>query len=139
MKTTQAFTDKLSIGLSLACAIHCLVLPVLLIMLPSLAALNIHDEVFHIWMVIIVIPMSLYALTLGCKQHKRYQLFLMGAIGLTLLISALVFEERVGEAGEQILTVLGSGFLAVGHWFNYRLCKKNDHNCSASEDSHIDA
>ena len=138
MKMTQVFTDKLSIGLSLACAIHCLVLPVLLILLPSLAALNIHDESFHLWMVIAVIPTSLYALSLGCKEHKRYQLFYMGIIGLTLLLLALMLgEERIGEAGEKILTVAGSCFLAVGHWFNFRLCQKQDHkNCLCSDDTH---
>lgn len=140
MKTSQVLTDKLSIGLSLACTIHCLVLPILLISLPSLAALNIHDESFHLWMVIAVIPTSLYALSLGCKQHKRYQLFYMGIIGLTLLLSALLLgEERIGEVGEKILTVAGSVFLAVGHWFNFRLCQKNDHkNCSPSKDMHSD-
>ena len=138
MKTTQALTDKLSIGLSLACAIHCLVLPVLFILLPSLAALNIHDEAFHLWMVIAVIPTSLYALSLGCKEHKRYQLFYMGIIGLTLLLLALMLgEELIGEVGEKIITVLGSVILAIGHWFNFRLCQKNDHkNCSCPDETH---
>lgn len=32
MNTTQAVTDKLAIGLSLGCAIHCLSLPIILAM-----------------------------------------------------------------------------------------------------------
>lgn len=39
MKAAQAVTDKLAIGLSLACTIHFLVISVLLILLPRLVAL----------------------------------------------------------------------------------------------------
>ena len=127
MKTTQAMTDKLAIGLSLACTLHCLALPVLLVLLPSMAALQLDNEAFHIWMVAAVLPISIYALTLGCKQHKRYQLFLWGGIGLGLLVLALALgEERIGEIGEKTLTVLGATFVAIGHWFNYRLCNTQE-------------
>ena len=78
MKTEQAITDKMAIGLSVACAIHCLFLPVVILMLPSIAALNLDNEAFHLWMVIAVIPCSIYALSLGCKQHSRYQFIVLG-------------------------------------------------------------
>lgn len=68
MRSGQSIMDKFAIGLSLACAIHCIVLPVLLVMLPSLAALQLDDEAFHIWMVAAVLPSSIYALSMGCKQ-----------------------------------------------------------------------
>ena len=124
MNSAQAITDKLAIGLSLMCAIHCLAQTVLLALLPSMVALQLDNEAFHLWMVVAVLPSSVYALTLGCKQHKRYRLLVFGFIGLTLLVMAVVLgEERIGEAGEKILTVLGAGFIAVGHWFNFRLCQ----------------
>lgn len=136
MKATQAITDKLAIGLSLLCTLHCLALPVLLTLLPSMAALQLNNENFHLWMVAAVIPSSLYALTLGCKQHKRYQLLYLGATGVTLLILALALgEERIGESGEKVLTVLGACFVAVGHWFNYRLCHALYHkDCACPND-----
>ena len=128
MKTVQAITDKLAIGLSLMCAIHCLAITSLIALLPSLVALGLDNEVFHFWMIVVVLPSSVYALTLGCKQHKRYRLLIWGCIGLTLLVMALVLgEERIGEDGEKILTVLGAGFVAVGHWFNFRLCQEQKH------------
>ena len=137
MKTVQAITDKLAIGLSLMCAIHCLAITSLIALLPSLVALGLDNEVFHLWMVVVVLPSSVYALTLGCKQHKRYRLLIWGCIGLTLLVMALVFgEERIGEDGEKILTVLGAGFVAVGHWFNYRLCQEQKHvRCACPAES----
>lgn len=139
MNTTQAITDKLAIGLSLACAIHCLALPLLLVLLPNVVALQLDNEAFHLWMIIAVLPASVYALSMGCKQHKRYRLFFLGAIGLALLVLALALgEERIGEAGEKLLTVIGAAFVAFGHWFNYRLCHAQNHKaCACTNDNHI--
>ena len=126
MKTLQAKTDKLAIGFSLACAIHCLTVPTLLVLLPSLTVLQLDNEAFHFWMVAAVIPTSIYALTLGCREHKRYRIVVLGGIGLAFLISALLLgEEPIGELGEQVLTVIGSGLIVTGHWQNYRLCRSN--------------
>jgi hypothetical protein len=138
MNTAQAITDKLAIGLSLMCAIHCLFLTSLLALLPSLVALKLDNEAFHLWMVVAVIPSSGYSLTLGCKQHKRYRLLILGLIGLTLLVIALVFgEDSIGETGEKTLTVLGAGFIGVGHWFNFRLCQaQKRRDCSCLNDKH---
>ena len=137
MKTAQVLTDKLAIGLSLMCTIHCLAIPLLFLWLPSMAILPLDNEAFHIWLVAAVIPSSIYALTLGCKQHKRYRLLILGAIGLSLLILALVLgADRIGEVGEKVLTVLGAGFIAFGHWFNYQLCRAQEqHACSCHNDS----
>ena len=138
MKTAQAITDKFAMGLSLMCAIHCLTIPLLLAMLPSMAALQLDNEAFHLWMIVAVLPTSLYALTLGCRQHKRYRLFILGSIGLALLVLALVLgEARIGEVGEKVLTALGAGFVAVGHWFNYRLCRiEKQESCDCPNDTH---
>ena len=135
MKSLQVMTDKFAIGLSVACVIHCFALPLLLVLLPSAAALQLDNEAFHLWMVAAVLPSSLYALTMGCKKHKRYSLLLMGFAGLSLLVLALAMgEDRIGEAGEKTLTVAGAVCLALGHWFNYRLCRARDQQCCASPD-----
>ena len=136
MKAAQALTDRLAIGLSLMCAIHCLAIPVLFLLLPSMATLSLDNEAIHFWLAAAVFPSSIYALTLGCKQHKRYRLLFLGAIGLSLLILALVLGvDRIGEVGEKVLTVLGAGSIAVGHWLNYRLCQVQDHHaCSCHND-----
>ena len=87
-------------------------------------------------MLVSVIPSSAYALTLGCKQHQRYRLLILGFIGLTLLLLALVLgEERIGEVGEKILTVLGASIVATGHWFNFRLCQAQKHDCASPIDA----
>ena len=118
MKTFQLITDRLAIALSLACVIHCLALPIILIAVPSIVAVYLDSEYFHMWMVLAAIPTSIYALTLGCKEHKRNEFIVIAAIGLIFLLSALF----LGEAAEQPLTVAGASFLSLAHWLNYRLC-----------------
>lgn len=122
--------------MSVACAIHCLALPVLILMLPSITALKLDNEAFHIWMVVAVIPCSIYALFLGCKEHSRRRLFFFAFVGLLMLVLALALgEERIGESGEKIMTVLGAAIVALGHWLNFRLCHEQEHkDCACPGD-----
>lgn len=133
MKNILALSDKLAISLSFLCTLHCLVLPLALVLMPSLAILPFQDEAFHLGMLIAVIPISAFALTMGCKQHKRYQLLLMGGIGLSILIAAVILgHDLLGETGEKVLTVIGAGFVALGHIWNYRLCQR-ENECGCQE------
>ena len=129
----QTFSDKLAISLSMLCAVHCLAFPFAMIWLPNLAALQLNEESFHLWMLVAVIPTSIYALTIGCLKHKRYQLLSFGVIGITFLVSAILLEEVVGESGEKWLTVIGATFIAVGHYLNFRLCRSNEADCDCPE------
>ena len=123
----QTFTDKMAMSLSLFCVIQCLASPVIIVMLPSLAALQFDDETFHVWMLMAVIPTSVYALTMGCKQHKRYRLLVLGLFGLLLLLSAAYAgETHIGEFREKTLTVIGAAAIAFCHYRNYRLCRYQD-------------
>ncbi|MDA0237950.1 MAG: MerC domain-containing protein [Proteobacteria bacterium] len=126
MRSIQAITDRTSIGLSLVCAVHCLFVPVLLVAVPSLASLPLDNEAFHAWMLVAVLPISIFALTLGCKKHKQYKILALGLLGLSSLVSALLFESLVGETGEKLLTLLGAGLIAWGHLTNFRLCQQHD-------------
>lgn len=132
MRTAQEITDKFAISLSLLCAMHCLALPVMLVLLPSLTALQLDNEAFHHRMLVAVLPTSIYALVMGCKKHKRYQLLFLGFTGLTLLVLAVLLGEDItGEYGEKTLTVLGATLIASGHYLNFRLCQQHT-NCDCS-------
>jgi hypothetical protein len=134
MLVHKGVIDKVSIGLSVACTVHCLALPLLLILLPSLSALPLENEAFHLWLLAAILPCSAYALTLGCKQHKRYQLLFVGGVGIALLILAVTLGETLlGEPGEKILTLFGSIIVAVGHSLNYKLCKQPQNDCECNE------
>jgi hypothetical protein len=130
MKNMQAIADKTAISLSLLCAIHCLAMPFLLVLVPAMTAINLADESFHLWMLIAVIPTSLMALTLGCKKHKRYRLFILATSGLSLMIlAAWLGHDLLGESGEIALTAIGASIIAVGHYLNHRLCQSSRYAC----------
>jgi carbon starvation protein CstA len=127
VKSIQTFTDKTAIGISLLCTIHCLAFPLLIVLLPSLSALPLNDEAFHHWMVFAVVPTSVYALTMGCRQHKQHHLFAIGFLGVSCLILAVLFGETLlNEAGEKILTTAGACIVAYGHYMNFRLCQHKE-------------
>ncbi|KPH89679.1 hypothetical protein AMS57_16105 [Pseudoalteromonas undina] len=132
MKLTQTTADKFAIGLSLMCTVHCFATPIILALLPSLAVLQINAEQFHLWVLAVVLPTSLLALSLGCKKHKRTRYMACGVVGLACLIIAVLLGQ---EEAEKALTLIGSAFIALAHWFNYQQCfKKNNENCPCSGD-----
>ncbi|TFI56256.1 MerC domain-containing protein [Mastigocladus laminosus UU774] len=122
----QMVMDKAAIALSTTCAIHCMFLPVLLVMLPALATTSLGSENFHRLILWFAFPVSVLALTQGCRRHKDRIVLTSGILGLVLLITTAVFGHTLlTEDGERITTVLGATALAFGHIRNYRLCDKN--------------
>jgi hypothetical protein len=127
---TQVNADKASITLSLACMIHCLLMPSFLVLTSGFFALSIDNELIHKAFLIIVLPVSLYALITGYRNHKILSYFYIGTSGLWLLVFAIFFVEGVfGELVEKSLTLLGSIIVASAHYKNYKACKELDCNC----------
>lgn len=124
MKKLLGAGDAAAISLSLLCAIHCLVLPLILVLVPTLAS-SLTDENFHRWMVIAVVPVSLFSLVMGWKRHKRYFAIMAGSAGLLLLIFTGYFSANIlNEIWEENLTLLAALIIAVGHFFNFQFCQK---------------
>ena len=133
MKNLSSLTNNFAIGLSAMCVLHCLATPLLLVLLPSLSALNLENEAFHSWLLIAVIPTSLFSLAMGCKQHRDYRVLVLGILGLTVLISAVFVEDLAhGELLEKVLTVSGAVVVAFAHYMNFRLCRKQQ-DCECHE------
>ena len=127
---TQVNADKASITLSLACMIHCLLMPSFLVLTSGFFALSIDNELIHKTFLIIVLPVSLYALISGYRNHKILSYFYLGTSGLWILVFAVFFGEGVlGEFAEKSLTLLGSLIVASSHYKNYKACKELDCSC----------
>lgn len=120
--------DKTAIGLSALCIVHCLLLPVSLTILPSIAILStLSDEVFHVLLIALVLPTSMVALLLGCKRHKSSAIFALGIGGLmTLGFTAVFGHDVLGEQMEKVATVIGALMVAGAHIQNFRLCRQTD-------------
>lgn len=125
----QVCLDTAAVLLSGACILHCLALPIAIGVLPALHIGFLEEPIFHILMILFVLPVSLLALTLGCRRHKDRRTLIQGGLGLLLLtVSALWGHDLAGETGERILTSIGGLVLATAHIRNYRCCRAA--NCS---------
>ena len=115
--------DNIAIGFSVACALHCLLLPLAVIFLPAISSTFLGSEDFHKALLYFVIPSSIIALSLGCKMHGKYNVYLYGIFGIaTLLITSIFGHDYLGENGETVLTLIGAGIISLGHLKNQKLC-----------------
>ena len=127
--------DKLAIFLSGVCILHCLLAPILLTLMPILS-INafVEDIIFHQMILWVIIPSSLFALTIGCKNHKQLNILISGVIGILALIFIASFgHDFLGENLERWATSIAGIILAYSHYANYRACQQiscNDTNCA---------
>ena len=117
----QIAGDKIGIGLSMVCLVHCIALPLILVMFPSVILATLSDELFHQIMLFAILPVSLITLTIGFTHHKDKSVLAIGLLGLTFLTgTAFVDHDVMGEWAEIGFTVLGSAIIAYAHFRNTR-------------------
>lgn len=120
----QKNLDRAAISVSALCMLHCLLTPLLLIAIPVMSSTILAEELFHKLLVTLVLPVSIFALFIGCRRHRDSMVLIFGSIGLFFLVTvALVGHELLGESGEKIGTAISSLILAYGHFRNYSLCR----------------
>ena len=89
----KQFSDKLSICLSLCCILHCIALPVIILMIPSFASLWINNEKVHVILVLFAVPISLFAMAKSLRLHHNYKCISLAIIGLSLLVVAIFMHD----------------------------------------------
>ena len=120
--------DIIAIVLSSVCMLHCLALPIALTILPIVNITLLDESTFHLIMMTVILPISIIALTIGCRQHKDKLTLVLGGVGLGILtITAIFGHDTLGLTGERIVTSVGGLILAAAHIQNYLCCRKD--NC----------
>ena len=136
MIKTQLTADKFAMTISFACVVHCFFVPSFIILSSGVFPLALDNEVVHKLIVLIAVPVSIFSLYLGYKNHKTFFFILVGIFGLVLLITAVILGESIlGEWGEKGFTLLGSIFVAFAHFRNHQICKQLD--CDCHEDNNL--
>ncbi len=124
---TTGLLDKTAISISALCVMHCLLVPVALILIPAFSVLPLADEKFHQLLIVLVLPVSVVALWMGCNKHRHWPVLVWGVAGLTVLVLTAAFgHDLLGEVFEKVATVVGALLLAIGHVQNYRQCQATD-------------
>ncbi|MDB2416270.1 MerC domain-containing protein [Pseudomonadales bacterium] len=122
-----ATMDRSAVGLSVLCIAHCLIVPFVVTMVPSLAAYWFAGENLHLMLLYLVLPTTIVGIGLGCRRHRSYGILFLAVSGPLLLVFAFLFGHNLfGEAAERLLTVVGAGCVMIAHIQNFRLCRSCD-------------
>ncbi len=114
--------DKAAVALSGLCLLHCLLMPVIIAVLPFFAQLS--ERHLHAEMLIVVLPISLIALSIGFRRHGDRRVVGLGIVGLlVLIVGATLAHDLYGVVADRTLTITGSVILALAHYRNSRLSR----------------
>ena len=124
--------DALGVAASVACAIHCAVLPLLLTSLPILGINIIENQPFEYFMIFLAFGIGVYSLRHGYKKHHHSLLpIIMFSIGMAGLVAKQVWHKY------QIWILPFAVLLIVAaHYINYRACRIHDHAHADDCDHH---
>jgi hypothetical protein len=122
--SARTIADVAGCAGSVACATHCLIVPISLVFGPIGPISMIEDEVFHSVLLWVLIPAAFVAFRIGCLDHKDKWVLILGLAGVFSLTSAFTFlHEPLGETGERWVATVASALLIAAHVRNFRLCR----------------
>lgn len=107
---------------SMACAIHCALLPFILTIgaLSSLAWLE--HPMIEAGFILLSLILAGWSIVIGyLRHHKNYTALITVLVGFALIIASRFFEGSM----EAILTTLGGLTIAAAHIINWRLLRQH--------------
>jgi MerC mercury resistance protein len=115
--------DALGITASLACAIHCALLPLFLSSLPLFGVNIIQNAYFEAGMVVLAFCLGAYSFYHGFRRHHHNRLpFILFAAGIILLVLKLFFIQY-----ENWLLVPAVALIVSAHFLNFKFCRVHNH------------
>lgn len=115
--------DALGIGASLACAIHCAMLPLFMSSLPLFGINIIENLAFEVGMIALAFLIGSYSFYHGYKKHHHSLVpFFIFIAGFTLLVLKQFFHHH------QLWLLIPAVLLIVtAHLRNYSSCRVHNH------------
>jgi hypothetical protein len=121
--------DAIGIGASLACAIHCVLLPVIFTTLTLFDIDILKNVMLEVLTIVVSMSIGGWAIWKGYKRvHGQKSVVVYFGIGLTLMIAANFIH---GSAFEMGLKLIGATLLITAHIKNWRGCR----NCEVHTSS----
>ncbi len=115
--------DALGVTASVACAIHCAVLPLVFTILPFWGIDLITSKMFEYGMIALAFVIGVIALSHGYrKHHHRLYPILFFTTGFIFLVG------KEWKPGFEIpLLIVAVVLILTAHYLNYRLCRGHNH------------
>jgi MerC mercury resistance protein len=115
--------DALGITASVACAIHCAILPLFWTAVPLFGVNIVHNLAFETAMVLVAFVIGAYSFYHGYKRHHHsFTPFLLFTLGIILLVLKLFFIHY-----ETWLLIPAVILIISSHLLNYRYCRVHRH------------
>ena len=122
--------DGLGIATSLACAIHCALLPLILTTLPLFGINVLHNKGFEWMMILIAISVGIYALIHGyIKHHQSVIPLIVFFTGACFLIA-----KQFSSTYEHGFLYIAVPLIIAAHYSNYKMCTRS--KCSSTHHMH---
>ncbi|GAB3013459.1 hypothetical protein GCM10027098_04470 [Bowmanella dokdonensis] len=117
---TNNLLDKMGIWTSSLCALHCLLLPILVPLLPYVGATFFADSWFERSILTVSLMIGFWALLSGFYRYHRqlYPLY-------SLVLGGLIYwnKDMFGEAYEPFTIAVGAVLIIAAHVINLKLCQ----------------
>ena len=129
-KEKDKVLDRVGIWTSSLCALHCLLLPILVPLVPLVAGTFFAEAWFERSILSLSMIIGFWALLSGYQRYHRqlYPLF-------SLLLGGLIYwnKNMFGEAYEPVTIAIGAMLIVASHVVNLRLCQscKTCETCNA--------
>lgn len=108
--------DRIAIGVSGLCLVHCLATSVLLALASTAGGMLVHPVIHEVGLGVAVL-LGAVALGRGALQHEMWMPLAMGSLGLGVMTGAISLHSS-GEDLEALWTIIGVSLLAFGHRLN---------------------
>jgi hypothetical protein len=111
--------DGFAIALSGLCLVHCLIIPVAIVVMPALSSVVLGTETTVHWIFLtLALPTSCWALLRGFRRRRKPGALIAGLVGLLLMF--LGVSHLLDPELEVPLTLVGVSMVVVAHVLNLR-------------------
>lgn len=129
LASIRSLFDKMGIAITSLCAIHCILLPVILPALPLFGLSALHNHAFENIVLLITIILGFITLFIGFHRYHRkiYPFY-------ALFIGTFIYwnKDTFGHDYEHAIIFVGAALVVLAHVMNMRLCK----SCQSCKEEH---
>ena len=118
MRIIRSYLDLLGFSASFLCALHCLVMP-LVLSLGLAGGMSWLESAWVEWSFILsTLVLASWSLFGSLSKHRNYKPLIIAGLGFVLIVVLHhVFEDSIGH----YLSAIGGILVAYAHYYNWRL------------------
>lgn len=118
---------KVGVWASVICAIHCTILPLFMILLPTAGVYLFINETLEFVLLGISLLFNITNVCFGYRQHKSNKAVAVLALGLFIFVVGKLLHHHNNHQGFQfdlfnLFMVAGGLLMALSSWINDKLC-----------------